>query len=143
MACDAAQMNRAERIFILVLCLAAALRVLIFSAAFWRTHRFGNRVHVPDQNVQLAFGCRGPGCNYREVAVGDSARTKNSPYRIGGACPLRCNSDWDLDCLDKISVWGSHRIHNENSLAQLDKKTVRGLVAASDFHAAWSLVVLV
>ena len=43
----------------------------------------------------------------------------------------------------EISFWRSHRIDSENWFARLDAKTVRRLVAASDFHAARCLDFLV
>ena len=56
---------------------------------------------------------------------------------------MRRNSGRHLDAVDKISFWRSHRIDSENWFARLDAKTVRRLVAASDFHAAWFLDFLV
>src|SRR6476620_9912542 len=108
-----------------------------------RTHRSGNRGYLPDQTIQLAAGRCGLGCDYREAARRYPAKTKGRPHRIYSACLLRCHSDRELDFLDKISVWRSHRISRKNHFAWLDTQTVSRLVAASNFYAAGFLGFLV
>ena len=70
----------------------------------------------------------------------------NTSRRADRACRadfVRRNSNRHLDAVDEISFWRSYRIDSENRFARLDAKTVRRLVAASDFHAAWCLDFLV
>src|SRR4029077_6605619 len=86
----------------------------------WRTHRLGIRGHVPDQTIQLAFSRCDLDCNYREAGAGDPPKTTDKPSGICDACSLRCDPHWELDCLDKISVWRSNRISVKNHFAWLD-----------------------
>ena len=70
----------------------------------------------------------------------------NTSCRADRACRadfVRRNSGWQLDAVDKISFWRCHRIDGENWFAWLDTKTVRRLVAASDFQPSRSLDFLV
>ena len=99
--------------------------------------------YVSDEALQLAVS-RSRACgDRREIRCDQFTNTSRRADRASRTDFVRCNSGRHLDALDKISFWRSHRIDSENWFARLDAKTVRRLVAASHFHAAWWLDFLV
>src|SRR4051794_5336732 len=99
--------------------------------------------YVSDEALQLAVS-RSRACgDRREIRCDQFTNTSRRADRASRTDFVRCNSGRHLDALDKISFWRSHRIDSENWFARVDAKTVRRLVAASDFHATRCLDFLV